>query len=440
MLTLLLLWTATADPAVWPAFLGAGSSPQATESLPLTWSPEENHAWAHPLPGHGQSSPVIWGERVFVTSVEGPMKDTYHLACIDLRSGEQRWIRELANSSPVKNSYYVSRAAPTPVVDADRVVAFFESGDCVAYDHSGKKLWQRDLAQDEGPFDAEFGLGSSPCQNATHVFCLMEHAGPGSLVALDKRTGLTTWRVPREPRRSWASPTVIKIDGQEQLVVSSAGTIDGFDVATGDRLWRFEDVGGNNATTPIDVGDGRFLVGAAPGRSGEASDFSEDSNALMRVRKDGEDWALEREWIAEGARPSWASPIVHDGLAYWINRAGAVQCFQAKTGQQVYVERIEQSCWATPIGVGDRIYFFGKEGLVTVLAAGEEFNVLAENQSWDEETLPGEPLLQENSPDRQRGVAMFSKPTLYGAAVAGDSIVVRVGNGLICVRVDGAAH
>ncbi|WP_417738490.1 PQQ-binding-like beta-propeller repeat protein [Rosistilla oblonga] len=431
----ILVAMANGEPAVWPAFLGAGARPGATQSLPLEWTATENITWRATLPGHGQSSPVVWGERVFVTGVEGPNKETYHTVCIDLKSGEELWRRSIENSAPVANSYYVSRAAPTPVVDQDRVIAFFESGDCVAYSHTGDMLWKRSLVDELGDVEAEFGIGASPCQTATTMFVLIEHDGPSGLLAIDKATGKTEWKVDRESRRSWSSPAVIHVDGATQIVVSSAGSVDGYDPESGDVLWSFTDVGGNTGTSPIDYGNGRVLIGASPGRNGENAGSAADSNCLLQIARQGDGWTVKREWIAEGAVPSWASPIVHEGLAYWINRAGVVHCFDAQTGESVYSKRTKQSCWATPIGIGDRIYLFGQHGIVSVLAAGRKFEVLAENESWTDETLPAEPLLaEEESPERRRGVAMFSKPTLYGAAVVEDSIVLRVGNCLICVR------
>ncbi|MCM2372150.1 outer membrane protein assembly factor BamB family protein [Aporhodopirellula aestuarii] len=419
----------------WPAFLGAGSQVKPEASLPLEWSPTENVAWQATLPGHGQSSPVIWGGRVFVTSVEGPNKDDYHTMCIDLATGRELWRKTIANSAPVPNSYYVSRAAPTPVVDGERLVVLFESGDCVAYTHDGEEMWRRNLIDDVGPLVAEFGLGASLCQNETHAFALLEHDGPSYLLALDKSTGKTDWKAERSERRSWSSPAMMRIAGVPQVVVSSAGTVDGYDPKNGELLWSFDEVGGNTGTTPIDSGNGRFLIGASPGRNGENAGSAADSNCLLEVMRDGDGWKVSREWVAQGAQPSWASPIVHQGLAYWINRAGVVYCFDEQTGEKVFTERIEQSSWATPIGVGDRVYFFGQQGVVTVLAAGREFKVLAENESWSEETLPRElELAGETTEERRRGAAMFGKPTLYGAAIANDTIVMRVGNCLIAVR------
>ncbi|TWU23298.1 outer membrane biogenesis protein BamB [Novipirellula galeiformis] len=437
MFYVLAIWIGltTSVPDAWPAFLGAGAGPRDATALPLTWSPTEHIAWIKSVPGHGQSSPVVWGNRVFVTSVEGAQKDTYYTVCLDTADGSELWRNELTNSAPVTNSHYVSRAAPTPVVDEHRVIAVFESGDCVAYDHAGKTQWTRTLVKEEGPFVAEFGLGASPCQTESTVFVLLEHDGPSSLLALDKQTGKTLWKAPRDPRRSWSSPAVIEVEGAPQIVVSSAGTVDGYDPGTGTLLWSFKDVGGNTSTTPMNIGGGRFLIGASPGRNGENAGSAADSNGLMQITREGGTWTATRQWTATKATPTWASPIVHQGLAYWINRSGVIHCFDATTGEALFTERSKQSSWATPYGVGNRVYFFGKDGLVTVLSAGREFNVLAENATWDEGTLPPETkLAEESSEQRRRAAAMFSKPTLYGVAVTEDAFLLRVGNAVICVR------
>ena len=429
--------TALADdtPDSWPAFLGAGASSTNAETLPIKWSPSENVLWRATLPGHGQSSPVVWGQRVFLTSVEGPQKETFHILCLDLQSGTELWRRSLKNSSPVANSVYVSRAAPTPVVDVSSVIAQFESGDIVAFSHDGDELWKRSLTVEFGPFVAEFGLGASPCQTEKHAFVLLEHDGPSHLVALDKASGRTIWTADRTARRSWSSPAIIAVAGKQQVVVSSAGSVDGYASDDGKLLWSFKDVGGNTGATPIDFGDGRFLVGASAGRQGENADTAKKSNCLMQVTTDGTGWDVERKWIAEEASPTWASPIVHDGLAYWINRVGVVSCFDAKSGELVYRERTKQSCWATPFAIGDRIYWFGKDGLTTVIATGREFKVLAENQLWNpDDLIPEESApTSESTEERRRAAAMFSGPTLYGYAVVNNRFVLRIGNQAFCV-------
>lgn len=423
----------------WPSFLGVGgswaSSTTASGNLPQQWSPVQGISWQAELVGHGQSSPVAWGDRLFFTSVAGAKKDQYFVSCLSLKNGAQLWQQTVQNGSPVENSLYVSRAAPTPVVDGQQLVAVFESGNCIALDHDGNILWQRDLNQTHGPFIAEFGLGASPCQDADRVFVLLEHDGPSHLIALDKRTGELAWAAPRGPRRSWSSPMLIEIANEKQIVVSSAGSIDGYEPTSGKLLWSFSDIGGNTGTTPLDCGAGKFLVGASPGRQGENAAQAATSNCLMQIDREGTGWQVTKLWHNADASPSWASPILHRGLAYWVNRVGVVCCINAETGQTVYQGRSKQSCWATPFAVGDRIYLFGKDGLTTVIAAGETFKILAENRLWPEDAPPPDASLQtqESTAERQKAAAMFSGPTVYGYAVVGAQFIIRIGNRVYCV-------
>jgi outer membrane protein assembly factor BamB len=422
----------------WPSFLGAGAIRSSTTKCASTWSPKQNVAWKTPLAGHGQSSPIVWGDRIVVTTVDGPSKDKQLVYCLSLKDGRILWSGDFPNSSPVKNSVYVSRAAPTPVIDAERIIAFFESGDCVAFSHDGKSLWSRNLNKDFGPFVAEFGLGASPCQDEDHVFVLMEHDSPGALVALSKKTGQTVWKAERAAGRSWSSPAYFKIDGVGQIVVSSNGSVMSYDAGTGKILWELSGLGGNTNVTPIDNLNGQFLIGASPGRQGENAEAAKKSNGLVRVSRAEGSWKPELRWWNDKVSPTWGSPIIHQNLAYWVNRVGVVHCLDAETGEVVYTGRLKQACWATPIAIDDRIYFFGKEGITTVIKAGREFEILSENALFDLDSLPPETtaLGEEETEERRRASAMFSGPTLYGAAIAGPAIVVRIGNQVFAIRED----
>jgi outer membrane protein assembly factor BamB len=423
---MLTLSTPSDDHSHWPGFLGAGASPVPAESIPLEWSGQKNVAWQAKLPGDGQSSPVVWNGRVYITCVEGPMKDTIHLLAFNLQSGQQVWSHSQEAATKVKRTLYVSRAAPTPAIDADGVYAFFESGDLVATDHDGNVRWTRSLTKDFGPFQNRFCIGASLAQSRDAIYVLADHEGPSYILAIRKQDGSDIWKADRDSRVSWTSPSLIDVNGGTQLVVSSSGSVDGYDPETGKLLWSFTDVGGNTVTTPLGFGEGRFLVGASAGERGQYAQVAPKSNfAAQIVVKDGNP-SLQKLWTAEKALASFASPVVYEGLAYWVNRVGVVFCFDAKTGVRKYEGRLEQSCWATPVGIGDRIYFFGKDGVTTVLATGPEFKKLAANQLWRPEDI--------NVESDDRGAEMFGGRIQYGVAIANGNLLIRTGDVLYCVR------
>jgi outer membrane protein assembly factor BamB len=421
----------------WPGFLGAGVAQVEAESIPLAWSPTERIAWKAALPGYGQSSPVINGGRVFVTTVEGPLKDTCHVIALDLSTGKELWRHSTESSGKVKTSAYVSKAAPTPVTDGRAVYSFFESGDVVALSLDGQQLWKRSLSHDYGKFKNEFGLAASPVQTEDAVIILADHEGPSYLIALSKASGETLWKTDRSSRVSWSSPALVAVGGRPQVVCSSAGSVDGYDAATGELLWSNTEVAGNTAATPIPFAEGRFLVGASPGREpGARADGAKKSNLAMAIESAGGKAAPTVLWRTEEAMPTFGSPMVHAGHAYWVNRTGVVYCFDAHTGEPRYTERIKQSVWATPLGAGDRVYFFGKDGMTTVLRAGPKFEVLSENQLWDPATIKPNPAkaVQEESEERQKSAAMLSGSVQYGVAAAGGSLLIRTGDALYCLR------
>lgn len=381
---LITLCTFAAPPDVWPSFLGQGASRIDVQTIPLTWSPTDNIAWQAKLPGKGQSSPVIWNDRVFVTSVEGSMKDQCHLVALSLDDGRELWRVTSEAAQTVRSNYFQSRSAPTPVVDADRVYAFFETGNVVATDHLGKRIWSRSLTEDYGAFESTIGLASSPALVHDVLVILIDHEGPSYLLGLDAKSGQTRWKTDRTSRTSYASPAVVPVAGRPQIVCSSSGSVDGYDPETGEQLWTFEDnVGGNRAGAPLAIADGLFAVGASPGMHSEREEQAKKTNFVMQVEFIDGKFAPKIVWRTEDAMPAFNSPMVHDGYAYWVNRSGVVYCYDVKTGRNHYTKRTNGVCWATPVGLGNRIYLFSKDGMTTVLASGPEYQVLAENMLWD---------------------------------------------------------
>ncbi len=377
-------------PERWPGFLGAGSTPIDPATLPLQWSPTTNVSWQAELTGAGQSSPVIWGDRVFVTTIDGAMKNDCLITAASLSDGTILWSYRTESAQPVRGNYFQSRSAPTPAVDAHHVYAFFETGKLIALTHEGKEAWVRNLPEEFGEFEVRIGLAASVAQTDDSVFVLVDHEGPSYLLSVDKMTGETKWKTERFSRQSYASPIVMTIAGQPQIVISSAGSIDGYDPVTGKQFWTMEGVGGNRSTTPLTFGDGRFLVSASPGMHDEQLDEASKSNFAMQVERSGDEFTTRVLWKAEKAMPSFGSPMVYQGLAYWVNNVGVIYCFDAETGEAVYTKRSGQLCWATPLGMGDHIYFFGKDGLTTVIAAGREYKLLAKNELIEGAEAAGE--------------------------------------------------
>jgi outer membrane protein assembly factor BamB len=371
----------------------------------------------------------------FVTSIEGDMKDENIISCFSASTGAKLWEKKFASSFKVKSSLYVSRAAPTPAADETGVFVFFESGDLIALDWKGNLRWQRSLIAEFGEINATFGISGSLAQHGQSIFVLVENDGPSYLAAVNKVDGTTTWKKDRSSRISWSSPAVMVLDGVPQVVVSSTGFVDGYAIDTGEVLWSIDGLAGNTVATPSQVDGNSLIIGASPGRDGNDAGPAAESNLLVRVSKAGDLWEASIVWRAEKAMASFSTPIAYQGLGYWVNRSGVVQCVDLKDGSLVYAERLDESCWATPVAIGDHIYSFGKDGVTTVFTAGREFKKLASNRLWDEASVDNDPsaAAKEETPERRAAAAMFSGPIQYGIAIADDRFLVRTGNRLYAV-------
>lgn len=423
--------TATRSAPAWTGFRGDGTNRASDGNLPTEWSPAKNIAWKIDLPGYGQSAPVVWGDQAFVTSVEGPNKEKCIVSAHDLASGKQRWLHRFDAGTTQKASNMVSRAAPTPCVDAAGVYAFFESGDLLKLTHAGKVQWKRSLTGEYGKFDVGHGIGSSPAQTDQAVIVLADHGGPSYLLAVDKNTGKNLWKADRKSRVSWSSPAIASRGNRQEVIVSSNGSVDGYDARTGEQLWSFDDVAGNTVASATVVGD-RVLVGASAGRQDPDAGSAARSNCCLKlVEKEGKR-TFEVAWRARQASSSFASPLIHGKYAYFINKVGVVYCLDVETGEQHYAERLKGSCWATPLGVGNRVYFFGTDGTTTVLESGPAFKKLAVNQLWTEEEARKFSSAEEGK-EGQDGYGRSIDPVVYGVAVADGAFLVRSGTQLFRV-------
>lgn len=393
-----LLSTVSAADRSWPGFRGFGDSHSEEANLPLTWSDEQNVVWTQEIPGYGQSSPVVWNDFAFVTGVKGENKETLIVACLKVETGELVWQKEFPASQTVKASDYVSRGAPTPLVDAKHVYAFFESGDLVALSHTGDTVWNRSLSKEYGEIQGNHGLGSSPAQTDEALIILADHSGPSYLVSIDKLTGKTVWKKDRTSRVSWSSPVVANgADGQE-ILISSNGGVQCFTAKAGDLLWEVNELKGNTVASPSVTPDA-VLIG-----SSQPSD-----NVLIRRGGRGDVTATHVAWRGKDLSSSFGSPLVHAGRAYFVSKAGVAFAADLQTGESLWQQRMPDSTWASPLAVGERVYFFCKDGTTVVIKAANTFEKLAENK-------------------------LKTDDRVYGVAVANGGFLIRSGSQLKFVR------
>lgn len=344
--------------ARWPGFRGGRDvNVSRAARLPLTWS-DDSVAWRTATPGFGQSSPVIWDDTVFLTSLEGVRKETLFVSALRLDDGAERWRRTFEAAEAFEWNDYVSKGAPTPAVDGERVYVFFDSGDLLALTHGGETVWRRRLGAEYGTVGGNHGVGNSVLLTDRAVVVLLTRRTYSYLLAVDPASGETLWKADREPGVAWSTPALAP-DGSE-IVVSAAGRIEGFDPDTGERRWTFDDLRGNHVPSPTVTADLVIAGGLAVG-------------ANLALRRGG-GGALDRgdvAWTA-GSASNFASPFVYRECVYWVNPAGAARCLDPDSGAVRWTHRLPASAWATPLGHGGHVYFFTQDGVTEVLRASAD--------------------------------------------------------------------
>lgn len=404
----------------WPGFRGTGDS-IAKGDYPTEWSPK-TIAWKVDLPGYGQSCPVVWNGVVYLTSVEGDQREKGYVVALDARTGKEKWRHTFEPTQKAKWAFTISRGAPTPCVDAAGVYCFFEGGNVLALDHAGKIRWERNLVKDYGEFQGGHGVGSSPAQTADAIFILIDHRGPSYLVALDKATGKNKWKADREQRGGWSSPVVATREGKPEVIASSAETIIGYAADSGKELWKLDNIIGNTLPSASVVGD-RVLFGGGTSRSKEdPAPGAKGNGCLKLVSRDGAP-GFESAWTAKIGISNYATPLGYEGVAYFVNQVGVVYAHDLANGKELFAERIDGACWASPLGAGKHVYFFGKDGTTTVLATGKEFDKVASNKLW-EAKKPAAPA------EGKKESGEYLDPIVYGVAAADGAFFVRTGTQL----------
>jgi hypothetical protein len=378
-IAVLLLVAGAAD---WPRFRGCnGGGSTENTGLPLRWSSTESIAWKTPLPGFGSSSPIVVGDRVFVTCYSGygldrknpgEMEDLrLHVVCLASADGRILWARRIRPRLPERefSGYMVNHgyASASPASDGKAVYAFFGRSGAWAFDLEGKLLWKVSL----GEKTHEFGTGGSPMLDGDLVI-FNATVESGALVALRKATGEEVWRTD-ELRASWATPAMLTLPGGErELVFNVATRVYAFDPKDGRTLWECA-YGGDVAFGSVTVdGDTVYISGGnsrkatAAVRGGGRGDVT-DTHLLWEIKKASKIPTL----------------LMHDELLYCVGDGGIARCLRPSSGEIVYEQRLSRVYpWASPIVAEDKIYVVGK-GRVLVLAVGPEYEELAVNEMSD---------------------------------------------------------
>ena len=406
----------------WRGPLGTGLAPMS--DAPVRFSPNDGVKWKTPIPGRGHSTPIIWRDRVFVTTAvateEQPRPDRprrrrtrlvpheFRLIAVDRDSGEVAWSSVAVTTRPHEGYHrsLSSFANASPVTDGERVYAFFGSRGLHAFDMSGELAWSRDFGVEMETY-GPFGEASSPALYGDTIVVVFDHEGQSFVEAVDKNNGETRWKRLRDEETSWASPIVAVHEGRPQVVTSAGNFITAYDLTSGDLLWQARGMTPHPVPTPV-FGHGLLIA---------ASGTTERRIRAIRLGYTGDLTGSEAiAWAHDRAAPYNPSPLLW-GSELYVVRDGAMNAgpsrlslFDARTGRSHYLqERLpgNYAVKASPVGAGDKVFLATEQGDVIVIRRGHDFEVLAVNR--------------------------MDERFLASPAIAGDELYLRGSDHLFCI-------
>jgi outer membrane protein assembly factor BamB len=364
----------------WPEFRGPKGDGTADDTgLPVTWSEGENVVWKTPIHGHGWSSPVVWGDEIWITTANDDGTELSYLV-IDAGSGEVRHDELLLRvASPWFKETFNSFASPTPVLDAERAYLSWGSAGLVCVDRATRDVvWmRRDLECNHYR-----GAGSSPILFEDKVFLHYDGFDYQYIIALDKLTGDTIWWTDRphnfgtddgDRKKAYGTPQIIEAAGRTQLISPTSKGVFSYDPDTGEEIWRARYEEFSSATRPVFDGE-RVFITTGFGKA-----------VLLAVDPTGTGDVTEThiQWREPRTMPSKPSPLLIDGLLYLFGDKGVASCLEAATGETVWQQRVGGNYSASPVYADGRIYAFSEQGDGLVLQPGREFTLVAENKLDD---------------------------------------------------------
>jgi outer membrane protein assembly factor BamB len=395
-LTVAMIGTLSARADPWARFRGASGGGVTPASLPTTWDEQTNLVWKTTLPGAGSSSPVVLGDRIFLTAYSGYGLDAVdpgnredlklHVLCLSLSDGKLLWDRRIDPSPEeqraTKRVADHGYASPTPCVDSTLVYASFGPSGVVAFTHDGDQVWRRSV----GTKTAGFGAAASPIVFDDLVI-MNASIEDDAVYGLDKSTGEVRWRT-GDINRAWTTPTIVRLsNGESELVLNQKGAILGLDPRTGERLWFCEAI--QDYVVPCVVVDGDVLY-CSGGRS----------NKTFVVRAGGRGDVTDTHLIWDVSRgANVTSPLLHDGYLYWSHDKAIALCLRASDGEEMFRERMPTRgrVYASIVSDGEKLFLTTRDAGVLVLAAGPEYRELAVNRLGSEnERFNATPAIVDN--------------------------------------------
>ncbi|MBZ5586017.1 MAG: PQQ-binding-like beta-propeller repeat protein [Acidobacteriia bacterium] len=399
--------------ADWPQFRGPGASGVGSgANPPVQWDAVKgvNVAWKAEVPGLAVSSPIVWGDRVFITTAissdasqkirTGLYGDTdsaadrsphqWKVLAFDKRTGKLLW-EQLAYQGVPKTKRHPksSQASASPATNGSVVVAYFGSEGLYAYSTEGKLLWKKDLGiQSAGWFfdpDSEWGVGSSPVIHKNSVIVLCDRQKESFIAAFDLKDGRELWRTARAELPTWGTPTLAQGKDRVEVVTNGAKAIRGYDADTGKELWTLGPNSEIVCTTPVS-GQGMIYVTAGYPPVQPVYAIKIGSNGDLTL-KDGKDSSEAVAWSKRSGGVYLPSPILYGDLLYTMNNNGVLSAYEAATGNRVYQQRVAGSSFvASPVAAGGNLYLASEDGDVFVVKAGPKYELLGKNAI-------GEPIL-----------------------------------------------
>jgi outer membrane protein assembly factor BamB len=422
-------WSVVPEGGFWPYWRGPAADGMAVGDAPVHWSETQNVKWKADIPGRGSSSPVIWGDQIFLTTAvktgpsapepaakpappvsaaspappagpppggpppgapgakpnpmmmaSGPqVEHNFEVLCLDRKTGKTLWQQTALTAVPHEGyqSSYGSFASNSPVTDGAHVYAFFGSRGLYCYDMKGSLIWKKDFGV-QMRMRMAFGEGMAPVISGDRIILVFDHEGDSFMTVLDKNSGKEIWRANRDEKSNWAAPLVVEYAGRKQIVVNATNKVRSYDFDSGKVVWECAGLGVNTIPQPVRQDDLVFVM----------SGFISPNLMAIRLGREGNLTGTDAiVWSQTKGNSYTPSPVIHDNKLYVLTDSGMISCYNARTGEPYYHQvRLPKaySFKSSPVGANGKLYLASENEDVLVLRMGEKYEVLSTNTMADQ--------------------------------------------------------